>query len=74
MNNYPRATSLMKLKLTSSTFTVHTTGWVHNVLLLDWHRTGRGGLVHLEQGLARILPSGGLINVAVRRRDKINKF
>lgn len=37
--------------------------------MLDWHRISRGRLVHLEQGLARILPSGGLFNVAIRRED-----
>lgn len=52
---------------------IHTASWVHEVLLLDWHRTGRGRLVHLEQGLARILPSGGLINVAAKGEKTTKK-
>lgn len=41
-----------------------TTGWVHEVLLLlDWHSAGWGRLVHLEQGLTWVLPSGSLFNM-----------
>lgn len=54
---------------------IQTIGWVHKVLLLDGYRTRRSRLIHLEEGLARILPGGGFINVAVKRKDdKRNEY
>lgn len=44
-----------------------TTGWVHKVLLLDWHRIRWSCLVHLKQGLSRVLPGGCLFDVAIRK-------
>ena len=48
---------------------VLTAGRIHKVLLLDWHRISRRCLVHLQQGLARVLPGGCLFNVAIRKKD-----
>lgn len=50
-----------------------TTGRVHKVLLLDWHRVSRSCLVHLQQGLARVLPGGCLFNMAARKQDSRDK-
>lgn len=47
-----------------------TAGWVHKVLLLDWHRISRSCLVHLKQGLARVLPGGCLFDVAIRKQEE----